>query len=86
MGPPKLKKVQKEAEYQLQISRPVNRVENLQQTLENLAPKFRGTAGERNLFKDLQGAFPQDVLVKKTVRVVMPDVVQTIVTERAVTY
>jgi hypothetical protein len=56
-------------------------MEKLQQTLENVPPEFRGTAGELMLLEDLRVAFPKDNLVPKTVGVEMPDVVQTIVTE-----
>jgi Uncharacterized protein conserved in bacteria (DUF2130) len=78
----------RETEFNLQISRIqkqngdlVDQMEKLQQTLENVPPEFRGTAGELMLLEDLRVAFPKDNLVPKTVGVEMPDVVQTIVTE-----
>jgi hypothetical protein len=70
---------QKEAEYQLQISRLIDRVENLQQTLEKVPPELRGTAGEIVLYDELHKAFPQDDLNSKIVGKEMPDVVQRIV-------
>ena len=48
-------------------------MEKLQQTLENVPPEFRGTAGELMLLEDLRAAFPKDNLVPKTVGVEMPD-------------
>jgi hypothetical protein len=83
---------QKETEFQLHISRIEKRegdllghIQKLQQTIDNVPPEFRGTAGEIVLFDDLHAAFPQDHLTPKTVGVEMPDVVQTIMTENGET-
>jgi hypothetical protein len=79
---------QKEIEFQLQISRILTRngelveqAEKMQQTIENLPPEFKGTAGEMVLFDDLHLAFPQDHLAPKIIGVEMPDIIQTIRTE-----
>jgi hypothetical protein len=82
------KYTQREATYQLQISRIgeqnrglADQVQRLQKTLENIPPEVRGSSAEINLYEELHNAFPRDDLVPKIVGVEMPDIVQTIVTE-----
>jgi hypothetical protein len=79
---------QKEKESELLFSRIekenkdlVEQAKKMQQTIENIPPEFRGTAGELRLFEELRTQFPHDDLVPKIVGVEMPDIVQTIVTE-----
>lgn len=54
-------------------------MEKLQQTLENVPPEFRGTAGELMLLEDLRAAFPKDNLVPKTVGIEIPNAGVTII-------
>ena len=79
----------REVEHNLHISR-IEREnekmqkenEKMQKILENVPPEFRGTAGELKLFEDLHEAFQQDVFVPKKVGAEMPDVIQTVTTDR----
>jgi hypothetical protein len=75
------KEKQERTQTQLLLSRVQEEAEKMRQTIENIPPEFRGTAGELVLLEELRAAFPHDDLIPKKVGVEMPDVVQTIVTE-----
>jgi hypothetical protein len=80
---------QRETEYKLKLSRIeadnkelVSKVEQLQKTLDSIPSEMRGTAGEIILLDELHTAFPTDELEPKIVGKEMPDVVQTVVTDK----
>lgn len=81
--------IQKEKEFQLQIARIQNNkidlekeVYQLQKTLENVPSEFKGTSGENRLFEDLHKAFPHDDITQNKRGKEMPDVIQTVITEK----
>jgi hypothetical protein len=70
------KEKQERTQTQLLLSRVQEEAEKMRQTIENIPPEFRGTAGELVLLEELRAAFPHDDLIPKIVGVEMPDVVQ----------
>jgi hypothetical protein len=80
---------EQEKRFELQIARIQKnnidlekKVEQLKKTLENIPSEFKGTAGENRLFEDLHKAFPYDVITQNKRGKEMPDVIQTIITEK----
>ena len=80
---------QREKELEIQITRAnaesrnlMYRVERMQQTLDNIPPELRGTAGEFVLINELKNEFKTDEIIPKKYGVSMADVVQTIVTTK----
>jgi hypothetical protein len=61
------KEKQERTQTQLLLSRVQEEAEKMRQTIENIPPEFRGTAGELVLLEELHAAFPHDDLVPKIV-------------------